>query len=84
MEDAVVVAVDSTFTCTGVVVLVIASRVSFVISAPSRCSGWKIGCGVVVGDKYKSATAIAAAALARTWWNCESFGPITPAWTVIC
>ena len=73
-----VVAEDAVFSWTGVDGLVGASRVSFDgVTSPCCVSvGWKISCGIGVGDRYRSASSIAAAASALTLWNSVAFGPI--------
>ena len=53
----------------GVDGLVGAFKVSdgLIISAGCMPTGWKARCGIAVGDRYMSASSIAAAALALIW-----------------
>ena len=64
-------AVGSTFSWAGVDGLVGAFRVSIGVMTSACCMlpGWRTRCGIAVGDRYMSASSIASAALALTWWN---------------
>ena len=81
VEGTATAAAGSASSWAGVDGLVGAFRVSIglMISAGCMLPGWRTRCGIAVGDKYMSASSIAAAALALIWWNSVSLGPMAPA-----
>ena len=68
-EGTAVAAAGSASSRAGVDGLVGAFKVANGLSISGGCmfSGWKARCGNAVGDKYMSASSIAAAALVLTW-----------------